>query len=761
MLQEPLPASGTCPECGSALGSGPLGLRCARCTLALAVGSGEDEAELVYVADLFPELRLAGRLGQGGFGTVFRAEHRRMRRPVALKFLDVLLARSRDAVELFEREMVMVASLDHPGIVRAYDAGEREGRWFILMELVDGLDGGVLVRKHGRLPVAEACEIVRQAALALAHAHGLVHRDVKPGNLMVVRTEPGQPPGTPGQVKVLDFGLAGLAVAPALGAPGPGESSAPGRMVIGTLEYVAPEQIERPEATDARADLYSLGATLWRLLTGKLPRQGGDQSLFRQMRRIVSEPIAPLATERPDLPVELCQLCDRLLALSPNDRPGSATELAQALEPWCAGAELARLFGEGPLAEKPFPKPGGPFRRRRLALLGGVALAAGLLATALIRSGLVPATNPEPPRRGVLPAALVADRKLPPQAAPYFVSRDWELDSAIPVAFEVKGARLLPDGGLAFMASDALGSTGLQIRPAGLEPRSLRSVSAPHCFGVSPDTGHFIWAQPEAPKQRHLGRARPDGSLLPGLSFDPAHDFDPAQREHLRAQRRRLGESDAERRPAGFAFVREGQVSPDSGLQPGDVLIADEGHRWLAPGAGGAPDHRGLGGLWRCRLDDNRPAERLAEDGRLLGYPLDVTASTHGVFLLNRDEISPAPPVTDADRNQRVIRWDRQGFHPCSTSLAIHDPAGLAADPFSSDLFVTEGATQSANQPASQRLLRLRRVGPDRFDGEVAAQNFGRLAPNGLAFTPDGRRLVLTDSGHRVIVVLKRTDRNP
>ena len=109
MLQEPTPASGTCPACGGPLGSGPLGPRCARCALSMAVGCGEEETELTYVADLFPELRVEGRLARGGFGTVFRAEHRRMRRPVALKFLDALLAHSQDAVALFERETSGVA----------------------------------------------------------------------------------------------------------------------------------------------------------------------------------------------------------------------------------------------------------------------------------------------------------------------------------------------------------------------------------------------------------------------------------------------------------------------------------------------------------------------------------------------------------------------------------------------------------------------------------------------------------------------------
>lgn len=734
----------------------------------LAVGCDGEEIELAHVADLFPELRIEGRLARGGFGTVFRAEHRRMRRWVALKFLDAVLAHSQEAVELFEKEMVAAGRLHHPGIVRAYDAGEREGRWFIVMELVEGLDCGALVRQHGRLPVAESCEIVRQAALALAHAHhcGLVHRDVKPGNLMVTRPELRHPPAGTSEVKVLDFGLAGLSVGPALGPAGPDQASAPGRMVIGTLEYVAPEQIEHPETTDARADLYGLGATLWRLLTGKPPRGGGEQSLFRQMRRIVTEPIPQIATERPDIPEPLSRLCDRLLAIDPDDRPASAGELARLIEPWCAGAELARLFGEGPLAEKPFPNPVVLCRHRRLATFAGISLGAGALVAALMMAGVVPAIAPDPTpefvRRGVLPPGLLAERKLSALAAPFFVSPDWEIESVTTVPHDVQGARLLPDGDLAYISSEVFGFPTLQIRRVGSETtsRSVRAAASPYCFGVSPDTGHFIWAQPEAPKQRHLGRARPDTSPLPGLAFETGDDFDPAQREELRLWRRRNDEGDGERRPAGFAFVREGQVPTDTGLQPGDVVIVDEGHRWLAPGIGGTPDRRGRGGLWRCRLDNNAPAQRLQEDERLLGYPLDVSVTGRGVFLLNRQAISPPPQVGDADRTRRVFRWDRQGFHPCTTDLPIHDPSGLAADPFSTDLFVAEGAMLPATQRAAQRLVQLRLLGPDRYEVRVVARNFGRIALNGLAFTPDGRRLVLTDSGHRFIVVLKRVTRN-
>ncbi len=379
---------GQCSTCGGPLSSGPFGRRCARCVLSLmAVGENEDSDR---VADLFPELMLVGKLAQGGFGTVFRAEHRRMKRPVALKFLDSVLARSPEAVALFGQEMVTVGGLDHPAIVRAHDAGERDGHWYIIMELVDGLDCGALVRKHGILPVAESCEIIRQAALALHHAHGrgLVHRDVKPGNIMISwsEVEPGttppvaeaaeaQPAGAlPSTVKILDFGLSGLAVAPVFGAP---TTTGGTSLFLGTLEYTAPEQIESPVAVDARADIYSLGATLWRFLTGQTVHPStSEQSLYGQMKRIAGEPVPPLATLRPDLPKPLARLCDQMLALDRAHRPASSAEVARLIEPWCAGAELERLFAGGPLGEKPFIFPKKNLRPLWASAAGAAILAA-------------------------------------------------------------------------------------------------------------------------------------------------------------------------------------------------------------------------------------------------------------------------------------------------------------------------------------------------------------------------------------------------
>ena len=147
---------------------------------AVETPSAVDAAMDGLLAQLFPEYRIEGRLGGGGGGTVYRAEHRRLRRRVAIKVLSGALTRSSAAIARFEREIESVGQLDDPGIVRAFDGGQREGVWFLAMELVEGADFGALSRALGPLEPADACELVRQAAIALQHAHErrLIHRDV-------------------------------------------------------------------------------------------------------------------------------------------------------------------------------------------------------------------------------------------------------------------------------------------------------------------------------------------------------------------------------------------------------------------------------------------------------------------------------------------------------------------------------------------------------------------------------------------------------
>ena len=273
--------------------------------------------------------KIVSQLGQGGMGSVYKALHPFLKRMVALKVLAAERVLDREAVVRFGREMEAIGKLHHSNIVQAIDAGESDGQRFLVMEYVEGCDLASLVREQGPLPVADACEAIRQAALGLQHAHehGLVHRDIKPSNLML----------TPqGQVKVLDLGLALLH----------GEISEKGLttagQIMGTFDYMAPEQAFDPHGVDGRADVYSLGCTLFFLLTGQSPYTGSEyRQPLKKMLAHASQPVPSLQRLRPDAPQELESLLQRLLAKKPTDRFATPQDVATALTPFCTRHHLA------------------------------------------------------------------------------------------------------------------------------------------------------------------------------------------------------------------------------------------------------------------------------------------------------------------------------------------------------------------------------------------------------------------------------------
>jgi tRNA A-37 threonylcarbamoyl transferase component Bud32 len=304
-----------------------------------------------------PRYRILKLLGCGGMGAVYQAEHGVMRRRVALKVIKPEYTANAASVERFRREIQAAARLNHPNIVAAYDAEQAGETHFLVMEYVEGVSLDQVVMLQGPLPVAEACDAVRQAALGLQHAHehGMVHRDVKPHNL--IRTPDGV-------VKVLDFGLAAVA-------EDRGERPLTGtNMVLGTPDYIAPEQAEDTRAADARSDVYSLGCTLYHLLTGRPPfRRPSTLLTILAHREEASEPVC---ASRPDVPPALAAELARMMAKAPSDRFQTAAEVANALAPFT-------------VAPAPFAAPRKGKSRRRLQL--AVALAAavvGVLAAAAV-----------------------------------------------------------------------------------------------------------------------------------------------------------------------------------------------------------------------------------------------------------------------------------------------------------------------------------------------------------------------------------------
>jgi serine/threonine protein kinase len=290
-----------------------------------------------------PRYRVVAAIGAGGMGAVYRAEHRLMDRPVALKVIRSDLLGSAAMVERFRREVRAAARLaSHPNIVAAYDAEQAGEAHFLVMEFVEGTDLAELVERRGPLPVGEACEYARQAALGLQHAFEdrMVHRDIKPQNLM--RT-------TRGQVKVLDFGLARFAseAAPRGGMTAQG-------MVLGSADYIAPEQIDDPHAADIRADIYSLGCTLYFLLAGHPPFPDG--SLIRKLTAHREKTPRPLVEIRADMPPELAPVVARMMAKDPAQRFSTPDEVARALAPFADGRDIATARADAPTLQETSPR---------------------------------------------------------------------------------------------------------------------------------------------------------------------------------------------------------------------------------------------------------------------------------------------------------------------------------------------------------------------------------------------------------------------
>jgi serine/threonine-protein kinase len=296
--------------------------------LTLGADSAPDAAAALVAAGLLTRFQadrlLAGRtdgfvlgqhvvldlVGRGSVGRVYKAKHRAMSRPVAIKVLAEGLGRTAADREEFRRGVRAAGQLAHPNVVTVYDTGEIHDRPYLVLEFVDGPSLESLVRQRGPLPVGEACEFVRQAAAGLRHAHekGTVHGDLKPANLLVARSTPSAPL----TVKIADFGV-----------PKPARAAG---------DYGAPELLgPKAPAADRRADLYSLGCVFYFLLTGRAPFAGGTPEERARLRGEAP----PLFQLRPDAPPEVAAVVHRLMAKDPAARFASAAELLARLEVMC------------------------------------------------------------------------------------------------------------------------------------------------------------------------------------------------------------------------------------------------------------------------------------------------------------------------------------------------------------------------------------------------------------------------------------------
>ncbi|MEW4568017.1 serine/threonine-protein kinase [Tautonia sp. JC769] len=287
------------------------------------------------------------KLGAGSMGRVYKAKHRMMDRISALKIIAPEISNNERVVARFQREMRLVGKLDHPNVVRAFDADKDRGILYIAMEYVAGDSLGQRLRSQGRIPAAELVGYIAQAALGLQHAHdqGIVHRDIKPSNLLL------SPEGT---IKVLDLGLATLMEADDQSAFATADGVA-----VGTVDYMSPEQAMGKELSPV-SDLFSLGCTMYHLLTGRLPYPGSSP-LDRMFARINQDPV-PVKELRPDLPDRVVDVLARLMAKQASDRYPNAAAAADALQSLVRkrSAQPAGGGGGSPQVKSPPASPSPP-----------------------------------------------------------------------------------------------------------------------------------------------------------------------------------------------------------------------------------------------------------------------------------------------------------------------------------------------------------------------------------------------------------------
>ncbi len=278
---------------------------------------------------------LTDSLGYGGMGQVFKAEHTIMGREVAIKVLPRHKS-TPEAIEHFLREVRTQAQLDHENLVRAHDAGHDKQVWFLVTEYVPGADLRKLVRREGPLSMSAAASIVMQVARGLDYAHrrSLIHRDIKPGNVLVMPD---------GRAKVSDLGLAGFFV------EGRIDDNRKNK-IVGTADYIAPEQVSRPGFANVQSDLYSLGCTLYYAVTGKVPFPGGTHKEKWQAHR-TQEPIDPRRFS-PAISGDFCKLISFLMAKDPEKRPQSAADVISLCAAW-VDAESPLVAHAGALPASP------------------------------------------------------------------------------------------------------------------------------------------------------------------------------------------------------------------------------------------------------------------------------------------------------------------------------------------------------------------------------------------------------------------------
>ena len=513
-----------CPSCGFALVDAGAVNFCPSCGQDLREGARTPPPPSpsvlnTVVADRY---RLLSLLGEGGMGAVYKAEHIRMGKALALKLLGGAFARDESAVARFRAEAQIVSRLSHPHTIAVFDFGELPdaGGFYLAMEYVPGKDLAKVLREAGRLPAARVVEVGQQILGSLAEAHdaGIVHRDMKPGNVMLMQTRSGED-----YVKVLDFGIAKWRD------EAQGATTTSVGAIVGTPNYLSPEQA-RGELIDARADLYSLGALLYELTAGRPPFHGMPPLAVVSAHLHDAPP--PLASLAPDVPEDLAAVIHRALEKHPADRWASADEMRGALlqlaSPPARGRSgpptprtSAVVTGELRLAKREdfaeFEREVSRLRRSRVAAPASAALLLALAALAIWRwgdlYGLVQARAPG--LAGAIPTAL--------RPADFYDGAEHEPNNApalanpLPLPAGPDGA---PAGGVASMrgfigakASDTAGD--IDVYKVEIPPGAARRVLVAEWSGEQPGEGiRGLDVQLTLNRQRAEGSARSSAPLV-------------------------------------------------------------------------------------------------------------------------------------------------------------------------------------------------------------------------------------------------------
>lgn len=391
---------------------------------------------------------LLDRIGAGGMGQVFKAKHQYMDRLVAIKLISEAMTKDASAVQRFQRELKAAAKLVHPNIVQAYDASVQRGVWYLVMEYVEGRDLAEMLATDGPFTAERAVDLVRQAArgLAFAHSKGIVHRDIKPANLLLDQS---------GTLKIMDMGLARIEDNPAV------DGLTQTGQVMGTVDYMAPEQAIDTRSADARADIYSLGCTLFRLLTDQNMYDGA--TLVQKLMAHQNSPIPALQQWRPDVSAALATVFEKMVAKRPQDRLQTMEDVEDALSGLIEQGSGSSQPGVIQVSSQPTPvdvfgptvrvqTPPAPVPTRvpfwKRPVLIGIAACLLLLLVAAIT------TKNDQPGPFVLQLAKW-DRIIPPQALELDTSQPFTLECFVTLEDDV-------DEGMATIISN-IGRAQLEI----------------------------------------------------------------------------------------------------------------------------------------------------------------------------------------------------------------------------------------------------------------------------------------------------------